>query len=387
LPVTVAGSLLLKSAALFLLAVLPVRVSTNAGKVVEGDLEGFTESSLLLNQSGKVVEYPFDDLLLMEPKDAEEKTGRASQVTLVGGSRIAAQDVSLVDSELSIELRRQDPLRVPVKQVKAIRFRSPSVATDPQWLGITDRESRGDTLVIRRPGDRLDPQQGVIESIGEGKVAFDLDGQTVNAPIERLEGLVFGGTLAVTEDADIQVTDIYGSTWSVIGIEPSKRDEPLRMRLPGPLEHKLPLELVDSIRWSGGISLLAGSEAASESFQSYLKTNVDEKLMQAFFGPAPIGDSDLLMSGGSSIEYRIESGYRIFAGTVLRAENVADAGIVTVRIELDGNAVWEQQLRDAEPRGFELPVDKSRRLAIKIDSGEDGDLGDTVRISRPRLLK
>ncbi len=66
---------------------------------------------------------------------------------------------------------------------------------------------------------------------------------------------------------------------------------------------------------------------------------------------------------------------------------VAKASSVTVRIELDGKTVWEQTLLDAAPRGFELPLDGARRLAIRVETDGDGELGDTVRIARPRLLK
>jgi len=80
-----------------LLAVLPVSVKTSAGKITAGDLDGFTQSSLLLNQTGQVVEYAFDDLLSLRPTDYEEKTGPSYRVTLVGGSRIAAVDLSLTE--------------------------------------------------------------------------------------------------------------------------------------------------------------------------------------------------------------------------------------------------------------------------------------------------
>ena len=179
MPTTVACSWILKTLGVGLLAVLPVSVKNNGGKSFEGDLSGFTESTLLLNQTGKVAELSFDDLLILRHDDAEEKSGPKFRVTLIDGNRISAQDVTLTDSELLIEPRQQNQIRVPVKQVKAIRFRRPSKATDAAWLGIIDRESRGDTLVIRRASDRLDPQQGVVASIQNGKVAFDLDGDLI----------------------------------------------------------------------------------------------------------------------------------------------------------------------------------------------------------------
>ena len=93
------------------------------------------------------------------------------------------------------------------------------------------------------------------------------------------------------------------------------------------------------------------------------------------------------MHAGSSIEFRIEPGYLTFAGAAGRYDGVAEASSVSVRITLDGKVVWEQAFLDAGLRGFELPLDGARRLAIEVSGDGDGDLGDTVRIARPRLLK
>ncbi len=378
---------LYKALGVLVISVLPVNLQTNDGETVTGELAGFTESAVRVDQNGRSVEYPFDDLLSLSPIELDEKTGPKYRVTLIGGSRIAAQDVSFADGTLVVQPRRQDPIEIPVKQVKSIRFRPSAVATDASWLGIMGRESRGDTLVIRRPGDRLDPQQGIVVSIKEDKVGFDLDGDVVNAPIDRLEGVVFGGGDSVVENAEVQVTDVWGSVWSLVSIDPSTGADPLRMRLTPAVVHSIPLRHIASIRWSGGVSMLAANEPASQSLRTYFKTNVDDQLTSRFFGPSREGETDLLMFGGSSIEYRIEPGYRILAGSIRRHEEVSNASKVNVRIELDGKPVWEQSLPDAEPRGFEIPLEQSRRVAIKIEHGTDGDLGDTVRISRPRLLK
>lgn len=383
----VAYPLIFKYLALALLAVLPVQVQTNSGQTLRGDLLGFTEDTLRLDQGGSEVEVPFDDVARLIPTEVEEETGPTYRVTLVGGSKIQAQDVRLTDSEMIIEPRRQNPLRIPVKQVKAIRFRAPSDETDAAWLGNLERESRGDALVIRRPGNRLDPQQGVVLSIQDGKVGFDLDDTVVNAPIDRLEGVIFGGTALVTEDADVQVIDVWGSEWSAVRIDPSQGDQPLQLQLTESIRHEVPLYQVVMIRWSGGVAMLPGLDPVSESLQTYFETGVDPKLLSSFFGSQPVGEQNLRMFGGSNIEYRIEPGYRLFAGSVRRDGDDGGASEVTVRLRLDSKVVWEESLKDLEPKGFELPVGEARRLAIEIDSGRDGDLGDRVLILRPRLLK
>jgi hypothetical protein len=151
--------------------------------------------------------------------------------------------------------------------------------------------------------------------------------------------------------------------------------------------HELPLHQIESIRWSGGFSLLADEKPANRSFQPYFQTNVSGNLLKDLFAPNRDGEADLLMFGGSSIEYRIEPGYQLLAGTVRRGDKITNAGKVSVHIELDGETVWQEELLDGEPRGFELSVEQSRRLKFVVDSLADGDVGDTVRISRPRLLK
>jgi hypothetical protein len=317
----------------------------------------------------------------------EGGTGPVYRVTLTGGSRIAAQAISSTENDLLIEPRRQPPLKVPLKQVKSVRFRASAPTTDPQWLGIVEREQRGDALVIRRDADRLDPQQGLITGFKPESVTFDLEGTVVNAPIERLEGVVFGNTDSETAVAPIQVTDTFGSVWSVVALEASNADEPLRLQLSGSIRHELPLDQIASIRWSGGLRMLASEPPAAANYQPFLGTSVSSESQTAFFGPAAEGDFDLRMHSGSIVEYRIEPGYRTLAGAVRRHSAVEKASAVSMRIELDGKPVWEQSLQDAELRGFELPLQDARRLTIVVDNGGDGELGDTVLIVRPRLLK
>ena len=135
------------------------------------------------------------------------------------------------------------------------------------------------------------------------------------------------------------------------------------------------------------MTLLATEKPAATKFESYLASNANAELLTAFFGPAVTGEHDLVMNGGSTIEYRIDPGFRLIAGSVVRSATAGQASKVTVRVLLDGKVVWEEPLKDNEPRGFELPINAARRVTLEVDSGDDGNLGDTVRISRPRLVK
>ncbi|MDG2221431.1 MAG: hypothetical protein P8L85_08635 [Rubripirellula sp.] len=382
----IACSPLLKLLSAVVWAVLPVTVQTNSGETVEGELIAFSNDALTIGQAGNTVEIPFEDVDRLVPRDAEEGTGPSYRVTLVSGSKIMAQDVSLQDSELTIEPRRQNALKIPVKQVKAIRFRPASTATDPAWFGNFERESRGDSLVLRRSADTLDSLSVIVMSIEDGKVGFDLEGTNAEAGVTRLEGVLFGGGTSVAENPEIQVTDVWGSKWAATAIRPSQTDQPLEIELTSSITHKIPLDQILSIRWSGGVALLTGLQPASESLKTFFPTTIDAELLKSFFGNRTVAEQNLSMVGGSSVEYRVEPGYQLFSGSV-RRDSDAGGGQLMVKLQMDGKVVWEETLVDSEPKGFELPLGEARRLSILVSSGKDGDLGDRVLVVRPRLLK
>ena len=336
--------LIIWGACIWGLAIFPVRVTTSDGQTVQGKLGGISDVGLKVDRDGETVELPFDRLASLEPLAVEAASGRSFLISLLDGSKIAARDVSLSDEALMIQPRRQQPLLVKLKEVKSIRFRAASTNTDPLWLGLLEREGRGDMLAIRRDGDRLDPYPGVVQGIVNGVVAFDMDGTLVQAPIEKLEGVIFGGNRSIAEDAPIRVRDVYGSTWAVAEILPSEPDQPLRVALGGGIVHELPLTHIVSIRWSSGLQLLAASPAAQRSFQPYFPTSLDASLLDAWFAPDTVGESDLLMQGESSIEFRVEEGFKTLSGSVQREQSVRQAGEVTFRILVDDQVNWEESI-------------------------------------------
>ncbi len=377
-------SLFWKIAAAAVLAVIPVRVTTSSGETIEAKLQGLTETTLLLDGESEI---HFDDVVSLQQIDFAEKTPPTfGLVTLLGGSKITVQDLSFSDDTLVLEPRRQKPLRVNAKEVKAIRFRPSSPSTDPQWLGLLEQEGRGDVLAIRRDGNRMDPYRGVIRSIGDNKVGFDLDEDTIGAPIEKLEGVIFGSSRRVNESAKIKVTDVYGSVWFASKVLPAKSG-PLKLQLSGPIVHEIPLQQIESIQWTSGVQALAPTELADRSYQPFFDTKLDPEFLGEWFGPVADGESDLLLQGESWVEYRVEPGFTKLAGSVRRDPSVQKAGNVTVRILVDGQVRWEEPVEGADPLGFDLAINGGRRIRIEVDSGEDGDLGDTIRITRPRLMK
>ena len=339
-----------------------------------------------LDVDGEIQTLAFENLqsvVPMEPDD--EATGPTNRVTLSGGSQIAAVDVSIANETLRIEPRRQTAIKVPMKEVRSIRFRAPSPSIDPQWLGLMEQDARGDLLAIRRAGDQLDPVPGFVKGIANRVVQFEMDEDTIDAPIDKLEGIVLRGTDNESGSA-IQVNDHYGSRFLVTQVLPSSADEPLKLKMSDSVSHSLPIAHLQSIFFSGGMQLLASQEPARTDYKAYVETKLSSDLQSAWFAPRADGD-DVVLSGGGLIEYRIDDQMSKLAGVIKRDRSVDQAGDVTVEIFVDDKSVWKESLADTQPKGFELSVEGASRVRIVADSGDDGDVGDRIRITRPRLLK
>lgn len=358
-------------------------------QVLVGDWVSITETGIVVKVDGSPQTLSFDQLISLRPEPVgEPKQGPPQNVMLVDGTSLKSRTVSTQDGEvLSVELKGQPKLDVPLRFVRSIRFQGGTATSDPQWLGLTEQTNRSDVLVIRRGNDQLDPIEGVVVSMDAKTLQFDLDGEVIDAPIERLEGVIFRTAGESATSKTIKVTGKYGSEFFVSKLESGPVADAIKVSLPGETIHSIPLDQIQAIAWSTGRVLLAQQEPAESNYAAYLKSGVDPALMAGWFGPRPDGD-DLVAAAGGTVEYRIDDGFQSLRGAVIRDKSVAASSHVTVRIKMDGNLVWEQTLQDGRtPRGFQVPVAGSRRVRFEVVAGEDGDVGDTVRVLQPRLLK
>ncbi len=113
------------------------------------------------------------------------------------------------------------------------------------------------------------------------------------------------------------------------------------------------------------------------------------ELAKAWFAPQASNDRDITLSGDAAIEFRVEEGFVSLQGSAELDEAVQSGGKCALRILLDNKVVWDQSFDVAapEPRGFDLPIGKARRVRFELKSGNDGDVGDSLRILQPRLVK
>ncbi len=374
-------------------AVINVRVATLDGGTIEGPLQAIGQTDLRIGGEAGAAEQviALDQVLSIERLGASSSPPPTVRAGLAGGSRIALHTVTTEGTNALLAVRGQTPLSVPLKQLRWIRLRAPSTAVDPQWLGLVERPRAADALVIRRPGDAIDEVAGIVLSIGNESVAFDLDGDTIQAPVSRLEGLLFASASddpQATAKGSVTIDDLDGSRWIVASLGLSS-DTEVELNLGNDLTHRLPLDRIRRMEFSGAVEFLAAQPPVETSYAPYLSIGLSRELAGRWFGPQSVNDRDLILRSKSHVEYRVSDGSQMLLGSVEYDPEVSAGGSCVVRVLLDAEPVWEQTLdvNDPAPRGFELPLNGARRVRLEVDSNGDSDLGDTVRVRQIRMTK
>lgn len=370
---------------LFLQFFIPVDVIPSAGESIRGDLQSIDATNIVINSGDGPVSIPLEGVARLDWPEAQSRSPSEKSLLLRNESLIPTPQLTSNGNQLTIQPRRQPPLSVDISAVHAVRFHLPRSGVDSAWLGMVAEESASDRLVIRRDENTLDTAEGVIVSIDDSVVEFEIDGDSVSAPLERLEGVIYGAIPVSSQASDSSryvVNDSYGGRWLMESL--SANSTTATFKIAGQ-SHSIELENLLSITLSGSSELLANAETVSSQWNLDIAPEVERSLTDAFLVRRHSGNIEF--PAGTEVTYRVPQGFSRLVGSAGRASDVVAATKVAITLSEDQRELWSGAIEGDQRVGFDLDVSKSRRITIKIDSAGDGSLGDTVELSQVRFLK
>ncbi len=382
--------LLFLCAAWMLTGGLSVNVTPIDGPSYAAELTGVQNDALSLQVDGQPRQVPLAELQSVTRAEPDDRVGSAIRATLRDGTQLPVDDIELDGQQAKLKLRRQGVLTVPVRDLGVLRLRPPSAQVDAQWSAYVKQSKPNDQLVIRRGTDTLDAVGGAVKGIGEQVVQFDLDNTPVDAPFNRLEGIVFAGHEDKPAAGKLRIQDVYGAIWIANSLAAGTQDNTLTVSTAGGLQHEIRIDLIRSIELSSGILFLTDVAPLEQSFQPFIvpPQSVASDQVAAWMGPRVQDQHTLVVSSRSTISYRIEPGFRRFTAEVQIDPSVTLGGECELRVRLNGQPAWEQTLKIGQPAvKLDLPLEDASRLTLEVDYGGDGDIGDIVHIREPRFLK
>lgn len=382
-----------------------VHVRPLTGPTFQARWVGVDGDAVLIQQEGQPERLPWSRLWEITPVAQAESAGSLMTVwiELIDGSKLLADRYRVADGVAQIRLIGGPELEVRTRSIRSVRFRDHSASPDlaRQWQEIVSGRHAGDVVVIRRQ-ESLDFLEGALANVSDDVVLFDLDGETIEANRQRLDGLLYYHPLARQLPPRVcQLIDVTGARWMAQSFELDGAN--IRWTTPTGVSVTVPMDRIKKLDFSSGNTVwLSDLEPESVQRRSFVESRLPQESLDRLFGPrrdqsfsgGPMSLDGVAYSRGlaltsrTEITFRLADDFRFFHAMAGIDDAVRDAGHVELVISGDGRELFNRAVSGRD-KAFPIELDISgiRRLKILVDFGDQMDIADHLNLGDARLIR
>lgn len=370
-----------------------VEVTQTDQSAFRADLVAFSGNAIEVQSNGSR-KIPFENILNLRFTAKAVAADSPLEVELRGGSRIAATDIASDGKAVTIA-SGNGPLTFSSKSIRTCLFAKLSGELLPQWKSFVESEVASDMLVLARSEDSLDKIEGLIGQVTAEFVSFDVDGQVVEAPREKLAGMKYFSSDKTLGPLAAVVRDVYRNEWIVSSITSAGDKCTLKLNCGESVTLRL-ADITEVDLSYGNSRYIADVEPLERTsvprFQLGIELPDGEKLFGARrvepkSGPGLKGPSVEFIGAGTAT-YRVPAGFSKLVGTVELKPGGQAFVACRAAVMLENKILWEHNFDvTRQPQEISVAVESEKRLRLVVETKADHPLGDTVIWNQLRLLK
>ncbi|MEQ1826946.1 MAG: hypothetical protein ABL921_13410, partial [Pirellula sp.] len=192
-----------------------VEVSVNLldGSVVRGSIVSADSNQVALQTSNGKLNKTAVEISRLSFANKVESAGKSVEVLLLDGSKAFGD--RLIGSSTGWKLSSADGGEVAIqpKTIRAARLKTIPGPMVEAWQTAIKETTESDAVIVVRGTESLDRINGIIIQVQANSVSFELDGQQIEIPLEKLAGLMWfsRGQDRVRPAVEVVATD--QSTW------------------------------------------------------------------------------------------------------------------------------------------------------------------------------
>jgi hypothetical protein len=385
-----------------------VQVSTLAGDQHQGALEAFSEKAVTVKANDQSVSIPIAEVLAIRSTAALKPVATESliDVRLVDGSRIRAKDLAATGTAATINHPELGDVRIPLSNIASVRLVPADSKVDADWNQLLDRNLKKDVLAVRK-GDVLDHLDGVIGSISDAKIQFQMDGDDIEVKREKVFGLIYSKRESSAKKAMAQLDLVSGDRLALKQI--SWTGSSWKAKLVTGIDFEIKPELFQALDYTlGKVTYLSDLEPRTVKHVPYFDLPasyvVNEYRRDKNFdgGRISLGEKSypkgLGLHSQTLLKYRLGGDYRRFQAIMGIGDEVPFGDVDVVikgddKILFKGSAKATESgekgaIRRAVPQQLDLDVAGAVELEIFVDFGSDKrDIGDRLYLANARVVK
>jgi hypothetical protein len=377
------------------------RLTAIDGESVDGNLLSADTQRVRLDVSGESKEWESPYVLKVELA-RKSTTGTAPlELGLLDGSRL--KGMKLVGTE---KLWQFGDSSGTVQEfgpgvVRSLLVRSLSPELTTAWSDALKEPAESDSLILLRPGNVVDRVNGIITEVKDGRVVFDLDGQSVDVSFEKLLGMVWFRKQQNRMKPKIQIEFADGS--SVLTEALSTVGESLTYRSISNKDVSIPIARVALLNYaSANVKWLAEVPVLNAASDRRMEWKGDGSLVGKVLAPQFITsrgqgasidsanpeDLDLVFLSPGSFTFRAPDGFSRFRALVERSGIGNARSEVVIEVwEDDQNLMRRTLAANEDSLELDVPVSGGKKVTFKLASNNRLQIGSQVTWKQPRLTR
>ena len=376
-----------------------VSVAMLDGSAIAGTLVSADSSTVAIQTKSGPIEKSAGDIGRVLFNSKRMPQSPPVELFLLDGSRAFGNKLSGKSSGWLLTDAGGNEIAIPAKALKAAKLKPIANELASAWQTAIVETKTADAVIVARPGNTFDRINGVIVQVQDVSVSFDLDGQQIDIPMEKLSGLVWFQRELERVKPTIEVSLTDHSVWMAESL--SIKAEVLELKTLLGQSVSLPISRVLSIdystaniRWLSDVDAIEAIAVKSIEFKTQL-ASLDRAFAPRFVvnGRAPLSsstaaDKDLYFPSPGHYTFRFPSGFSSLQCRVERTDEGSQRTDLMLEVWQDDQKVSEQLLAhnvDFADVTLSLKPEKKTKLAVVCKSKLM--VGTEVIWKQPRLKR
>ena len=385
-----------------------IQVTTLPGEQIQGTMEAFAANAITVKSESESRTIPFEEVLLIRSANLPTTVVSESpiEIRLVDGTRLRCNTFTSAGAQTTITHNRLGEFQIPKSTIVSVRFAPLDAKVDSNWNQFVDRTIKKDVVVVRK-GDVLDHLDGIIGTLNEAMLQFQMDGDEIPIKREKVFGLIFSKRESTAKKAIARLDLVTGDRFAIRQIE--WNESKWKIRLVSGTELEIAPELFQTLDYSlGKVAYLSDIEPRTKNYKPEFD---DPRLIRVYEprrdqnfegGPISLGDQSfakgLALHSQTLVMYRVAGEFRKFQAVMGIGDEVP-YGDVDVVIKGDGKTLFKNavkalspgdngSIQRATPQLLDLDIAGVVELEIFVDYGSDArDQGDRLYLGNARVVK
>jgi hypothetical protein len=369
------------------------------GEIVRGLLVSADTKQLTIKTGNSNLEKPANEISHLGFANKMDPQKGPVEISLLDGSKAFGDKLTGSNTGWNLRGSNASELTIPGKSIRAAKLKSIPPQLVDAWQTAIQETTESDAVIVMRAGESLDRINVIIVQVQEASVAFELDGQPIEIPIEKLVGLVWfqRGLDRIRPAVEIASTD--HSVWMAETLNLTSNGLELQTQLGQKVS--LPLSKIfginystANIRWLAELETIEAVADKRIDFKSKIAT-LELALAPRFMvnqrAPTPTsspGDQDLYFPSPGRFVFRVPEGFTTLQCQVQRTDEGDQRTDVMIEVWQDDNRIAQQSLaHDQESIDLNVPVQAGKKIRLAVGCSSKLMIGTEVQWKQPRLKR